>query len=365
MECFSFKDNMDYEFVSLVLDILEQYKVFFIKHNGYDKFDEAQHQTLMHCMRLYTGDRTDVRRIKNYILSLGETILKNRKEDKHEVLDDFNSNQDTCEDIIDDVVEGIYGVSMYNEHLKKVIELAFVFPEDFIKFCKAVISGGEKMKFSQNFKDVCLSASKSDKSFSKHCMEVYEMYSSILYKYLEITPQEGWSEADFPYIARTSSKRVQLQDSNGNPVMKYHANRVKIPTSLVDADKETLRLTGRTVDNYAVYRVGYRDFIDAVEYLMFSEEPLNMIKCELEGVVVLRTPAGSMSVINPMFGDVLKLCKYEVLTNVLQSMSGKFIAEGSSNFYVFAEKKDYVLPTVDIGGTKIALEAVLADDIVF
>lgn len=356
MNCFSFKSIIDYEFVSTVLEILDQYELFFRKHNK-EKFDEAQHQALMHCIRLYKGDKKDVQRIKNYILSLGETILK-KKEDNHPTLEYYDSVLE-AENIIDDVLEKVYKDNMLDKHIKGIVEIALVFPDDFVKFCKAIIAGGEKSKFSPNFKEVVLSETKSNKDFTRQCLVIYEKYSNVLLDYINLTQEsiEGWSEADFPYISRATSKRVQLVTEDGKNTMLYK-NKLSIPKAVVDVDNtEAIKLKGTITDDVAVYKVNYIDALDVLEYQMFSEDTLNSIKCEIEGVVILRTPAGSVSTINPSFGSEIKLCKYEILTNILQAMSGKLIAEGTSNFYILAPRREHQLPHIQIDENEIEFKA--------
>jgi len=339
MKSYSFNNEFDPILMYHIYTETLKLRAYFRKFS-FGREDEAIQRAIMHAMTHYKEESGD---LVPYLKSLARTVMldKDKKLDYVEYIEDAS-------DILDDFSDLVIADYDSQKANSDIIKLALTHMDRFNALCKDLNFGNTcAEKYPKSFRQECLRLVKRFPHFNRECIKLYEMYGSYLEDFSEdIELNRGlWREMDELLINNRGSKRVVF------------LNRVtKSPVQ--DADLEPLQIKGKLVSESStkrVIKIPYEQIWDTL-CDMASEEGINTIRFTIGDYYVIRTLAGSWSVINPDLFNIYDLIRSEILTNLLTDTYGRIISVGSRSMFFLVDSSFKSIPDRTVRGINLKFE---------
>lgn len=331
MKCFSFscKDLTDASVYYIVLEQIENLHSYFSAFNR-GRVDEAKHQTLLHAVKYYNVNKDHM---EPYLKKLAQTILKPKD---LAIPCDFMEKTYADSLVIENkAIEMVEVLSDCTDLLDEVYKLALGYLSSFKVLCESLETRSPaKHIFPKGFTNSCLSLISRYDNFNNVCLKIYHDNLDMFNNFNEFR-QEGtytintcWREADYTLIGRKVSKRVSMLDCSGYPIK--------------NPDLEPFYLSS-TLGEKGIYTVDYTEALETMRTFIYSDSS-NVMKFVLGDHYVIRTLGGSISVLDVPLRNALKLCKDEILTNLLIDLSARHFPTGLENMYFLMDLDSNRLP---------------------
>lgn len=328
---YSFSPNqIDVGFYYDVWKELEKLRWYFYKFAG-SNADEAMERSLYHTLTHFNAEKGS---LSAYVKKLAREITKENSrviyldflEQTVSDEEDIDSPQvqsiSTVHDFSDELVDAMeLSENRYND----VVNLALEFMDKFLMLCEALKKRDVNTRyFPSVFIKSCMRISSRCTNFNQLCLDVYDKYGEKFKWFLDLDQDVGnWRESDFTMIRNSKSKRACLIDP-------------KTDEEVEDADVDRFVLHGKLGDGAArkkIIKVSYYDVWSLMCDLLDAQET-NVMKFIIGNSYVVRTFAGSLSVLNTDLFNMYDLVRSEILTNVLVDTCGRILNVGSENFYL-------------------------------
>lgn len=293
---------------------------------------EAMQMALVHSLSHYDKEKGS---LKYYVMALARTI---KRVNGNLVFVDFIDktlsapvdNEDELDaevdlgairDFSDTVIEDMY---LSIDKSKDVADLALSCMDMFLLLCESLINRDSSTKYySRVFIDACLKLSKKCMNFNSMCIDIYNEYGDAMKKFLSYSLDKSskWKEVDYSMIEQRRSRRIIMVDAFGNEI--------------IDADRQEYIIKG-SMQGKRIVRVNYEDaFNDLCD--LFDYNDVSPIKFTIGSEFIVRTPGGSLTVVNPEATNIYELLKMEIVTNILKDTGGRFLNIGSECIYLLCE----------------------------
>lgn len=348
-----------YSFMSEEIDISLYYEIwneigklrwYFYKFAG-NEADEAMQRTLMHTLTHFQPEKGN---LNSYLKKLAREILKDGGKlvtvdfleqtvvsDEDEVTGAKSGiNTGKVDDFSDEIVDTL---DLVQDKSGDVERLALEFMDRFVILCEAMQTYDMSSRYYPDvFISQCLSLLKKCENFNEVCLNIYSEYGEKFKWYLEVykNVMQIWKEADFPFVLRRTSKNISLISK-------------KTGVEVQDADLEPFTINTVLDASKRVLRVRYYDLWEQVCDLL-DEDGINELRFTIGDNFIVRTLAGSQSVLNPDLYNEYDIVRTEILTNVLYDTNGKLLNAGSECFYLLYNAENQIRkPIREIYGIKI------------
>lgn len=339
---------------------IEGLKGYFVKFTG-NNADEAMQKTLMHTLTHYNEEKGN---LSSYVKKLAREITKDNGrlvfvpflEQTLSSSEDEDGERRASIDTgrVKDISIEVVNKIMLNEHaFGEIASLALMFMDKFILLCESIQNRDSSTAYyPESFIRECLRLSKIIPDFNDMCLELYDIYRVSFKNFLSCDDNNigVWKEADYLLISQNLSKRIKLKNKETNK-------------DVVDADIEPFYVSGNMSGKSG------KKFIIKVDYSAVWEEMCdlvdsyssNQLKFIIDNDYIIRTPGGSLSIINPDLFNIYSLLRDEILTNVIRDTNGRVLNVGSSCIYMLCtDTYPYEIEYKYIKGIKINL---IAEDI--
>lgn len=331
-------------FYELIQEIqkLRWYFYKFAKTNA----EEAMQRTIMHAITHFDASKGN---LSAYVKSLARDILK---DGNRLVFVDFLEN--TISDDDDNIEVGQSGFArqknsdfttdlvneMYlaEDKSEEIVCLSLEFMDKFVVLCEALLQYDTSIAYyPEAFINQSLTIMGHCTNFNEMCIALYLKEKERFEWFLSQGVDDKWREADFTYLSRHSSKKTKLI----NPDTGYEVE---------DADTDPFVLV-KLESGKRLIRVNYYDPWDKLCDLASEDEGVNCIRFNLDGHFVIRTPAGSWSVLDCDPYSEYDLLRVEIITNIIMPYRGRLVHAGTENVYFLCNPDDVLVDReVDLMG---------------
>lgn len=325
--------GVDISFYYEIWNEISKLRWYFFKFAG-SNAEEAMQRTLMHTLTHFQPEKGN---LTSYIKKLAREITK---ESGRVVSVDFLEQtlaSDECEtvgtskvvdtgtipDFVTDLVENM---DCATDKSDDVVKLALEFMDRFVMMCEAILNYDISAKYYPDvYVSQCLALHKRCFNFSDMCIDLYTNYRSKFEWFLNACEKRSeysqiWREADFQFIRKRTSGKASLV-------------RAGTDEEVLDADFEEFEYKGVLERGRRIIKVRYYELwelmCDRIDY-----NGINEMKFVIGDHYIVRTLAGSQSVLDPDLYNEYDVIRMEILTNVLFDTNGRLLNAGSENFYL-------------------------------
>ena len=207
-------------------------------------------------------------------------------------------------------------------------DLVLSYPSKFIQLCESFINHDSSLiYYPDSFKKQCLNLAKGCDSFKDICLSIYNDYKDLLLEFnIDECAEEDnkyWRQYSKNIIDRDSSKRICLVNPKTKKIVE-------------NPDYENFIING-SIGNKRVIKVHYANAWETM-CDMVDSDTTNAIKLVIEDSYIIKTLAGSVSLVNADVYNYYDIFRGEILTNILSRVNAKVIGIGSENFYLLVDK---------------------------
>lgn len=333
LKSFSFMpEEVDIAFYYDIQNEIEGLRHYFYKFAKWNA-DEAIQRAIMHAVNHFRPDKGSLR---SYLKKLAREIVKeNGKIIAVDFLEQTLSQDDTdgfagsspvvdlgrVSDFVNDIITDI---ELSVDRSVEVEVLALEFMDKFVMLCEALLTYDTQTKYYPDvFVRQCfLIRGRCGDCFNDICIDLYLRYKDKFKWFLSLPEKtEGsWKESDFGLINRSIARKLTFV----SPVTGEE---------IEDADIDEFTIKGVLEKNRRIYRIRYYDIWEKM-CDMIDEDGINEMKFKIGDNFVIRTFAGSWSVINPDYFNEYDIVRAEIITNILSDTTGRLINAGSECIYI-------------------------------
>lgn len=327
---FSFmQGTIDASFYYDVWEQIQGLKGYFYKFAG-ENAEEAMQRTLLHTITHFNSSGN----LSAYVKKLAREIMKDGNrliyvdflEQTLAEDDEESSAKVDLGRVSDFSYEVIEALDSRSSRMPDIIKVALQYMDRFLVLCEALINHDTTtLYYPDSFIKECLKIARHCNSFSRMCIDLYARYKEEFEWFLNLDSGNigVWKETDFLLINQSQSKRVKLLD----PVTKKEVE---------DADIDDWVLKGSLGGDGSKKYILRVDYLDAWEIMcdLIDDTETNAMKFIINGIYIVRTLGGSVSIINPDLFNLYDLVRMEILTNVLQDTRGRVLNVGSRAIYL-------------------------------